>query len=74
MSASKDTLQSKKWNVHSVYVPKRDSPKRIEEAYHVLLGNEVTIGNELDLERSTTHARGNLCSGIDGSPRKGTDH
>jgi hypothetical protein len=66
MSASKDTLRPTGWNVNSVYVPKRDGPARIEQAYRILLGGEV-VGNGPVTERSKLDARRDLCSGVNGS-------
>ena len=59
------------WNVHSVFVPKRDGRQRVEAAIRLLLGPPADPPSPTD--RRTDHAGGHLRPGLDPAPGPRTD-
>jgi hypothetical protein len=54
------------WVIHSTFVPRRDGPRRLEQAFQILLGS--SLDHQLNLarpNRSTGHARRDLRPGLD---------
>jgi hypothetical protein len=54
------------WVVHSAFVPRRDGPRRLEQALQILLGaasGAVRIPTTIDEERD--HESRRLCQGVD---------
>jgi hypothetical protein len=54
------------WTIHSISVPRRDAPRRLERAFQVLLEadpgvDHIPSTNEEDL----AHASRRLCQGLD---------
>ena len=54
------------WTIHSVTAPRRDTPRRLEQAFQVLLeadpgSKHIPSTNEEDL----AHASRRLCQGLD---------
>jgi hypothetical protein len=41
MSRNPRAARPKRWRIDSVYVRKRDAPKRIEQAYRILIGDRA---------------------------------
>jgi hypothetical protein len=39
MSSNPRAARPKRWRIDSVYVRRRDAPKRIEQAYRILIGD-----------------------------------
>jgi hypothetical protein len=54
------------WAVHSAFVPRRDGPRRIEQAFQVLLGTDPGgVGIPTIAEGETDHESRRLCQGLD---------
>ena len=54
------------WVVHSAFIPRRDGPRRLEQAFQVLLGavsGAGYISATIDQERD--HEGRRLCQGVD---------
>ena len=62
------------WAIRSTFVPRRDGPGRLGQAFQVLLGS--TPGHNTNLEhdnRSAVHAGRNLRQGLDRQAGAGPD-
>ncbi len=54
------------WAIHSAFVPRRDGPRRLEQAIQVLLGTDPgPCGNLTIAEGETDHESRRLCQGFD---------
>ncbi len=54
------------WVVHSAFVPRRDGPRRLEQAFQVLLGTDPGPGGIPTIaEGGTDHESRRLCQGLD---------
>ena len=54
------------WAVHSAFVPRRDGPRRLEQAVQVLLGTDPGAGGiPTNVEGETDHEGRRLCQGLD---------
>ncbi len=54
------------WAIHSAFVPRRDGPRRLEQAFQVLLGTDPgPCGNLTIAEGETDHESRRLCQGFD---------
>ena len=54
------------WAVHSAFVPRRDGPRRLEQAIQVLLGTDPgACGIPTTAEGETDHEGRRLCQGLD---------
>ena len=62
----RNTSPNPEWNVHSAFVPKRDSRQRVEAAIRLLLDPPADPPPPTD--RSTDHASGHLRTGLDPAP------
>ena len=62
------------WVVHSTFVPRRDGPRRLGQAFRILLGSPAVIRDALSHpNRSTDHARRDLRQGLDRPAGSGPD-
>jgi hypothetical protein len=54
------------WIVHSAFVPRRDGPRRLEQAFQVLLGAESGAGGiPPSTDDEGNHESRRLCQGLD---------
>jgi hypothetical protein len=54
------------WAVHSAFIPRRDGPRRLEQAFQVLLGTDPgSCGIPTIAEGETDHESRRLCQGLD---------
>jgi hypothetical protein len=54
------------WVVHSAFVPRRDGPRRLEQAFQVLLDSESGAGGiPANAYEGTDHESRRLCQGVD---------
>ena len=54
------------WAVHSAFVPRRDGPRRLEQALQILLGaGPGPCGIPTIAEGETDHESRRLCQGLD---------
>jgi hypothetical protein len=55
------------WAVHSAFVPRRDGPRRLEQAFQVLLGTDPgSCGMPpTTAEGGTDHESRRICQGLD---------
>jgi hypothetical protein len=54
------------WAVHSAFVPRRDGPRRLEQAFQVLLGaGPGSCAIPTTVEGETDHESRRLCQGLD---------
>ena len=54
------------WVIHSTFVPRRDGPRRLEQAFEVLLGSPAPDQfNTSSQDRSERHESGDLRPGLD---------
>ena len=68
MPRSSRALPARPWNIHSVYVRRRDGPQRVERAYLLLLGDPPSPNNyPTERERRESHACSNLRPGVHGT-------
>ena len=55
------------WVIHSTFVPRRDGPRRLEQAFQVLLGSPrglINLDTSFRSERTIMRAA-DLCQGLD---------
>jgi hypothetical protein len=58
------------WAIHSAFVPCRDGPRRLEQAFRVLLGADPGAGGILTTtEGEDVHESRRLCKGLDRETR-----
>ena len=54
------------WVVHSAFVPRRDGPRRLEQAFRVLLGADSSAGGfPTTTDEDCDHESRRLCQGVD---------
>jgi hypothetical protein len=54
------------WVVHSAFIPRRDGPRRLEQAIQVLLGADPGAGGVATIsEGELGHESCRLCQGLD---------
>ena len=54
------------WVVHSAFVPRRDGPQRLEQAFQILLGADSGAGGfPTTTDEETDHESRRLCQGLD---------
>jgi hypothetical protein len=54
------------WTIHSAFVPRRDGPRRLEQAIQVLLGTDPgPCGFPTIAEEETDDESRRLCQGLD---------
>ena len=54
------------WAVHSAFVPRRDGPRRLEQAFRILLGSDSGAGGiPTNDEGETVHESRRLCQSLD---------
>ena len=54
------------WTVHSAFVPRRDGPRRLEQAFRILLGAESGAGGiSASTDEEIVHESRHLCQGFD---------
>jgi hypothetical protein len=54
------------WVVHSAFVPRRDGPRRLEQAFRLLLGAESGAGGiPANADEEDGHESRRLCQGLD---------
>ena len=59
-------LRPEGWVVHSAFVSRRDGPRRLEQAFQVLLGTESGAGGiPATVDEETDHESRRLCQGLD---------
>jgi hypothetical protein len=62
------------WVIHSTFVPRRDGPRRLGQAFQILLGSPPVCQDKLThLNRSTDHASRDLRPGLDREAGPGPD-
>jgi hypothetical protein len=55
------------WVVHSAFTPRRDGPRRLEQAIQILLGVDAGAGGvATNSEGELQHESRRLCQGLDG--------
>ena len=53
------------WVVHSAFVPRRDGPRRLEQAFQVLLAESGAVGIPASTDEEPDHESRRLCQGVD---------
>ena len=54
------------WVVHSAFVPRRDGPRRLEQAFQILLDAASGAGcNPATIDEERDHESRRLCQGVD---------
>jgi len=54
------------WAIHSAFVPRRDGPRRLEQAFQVLLGAQTGAGDIPPItDEEIDHESRRLCQGLD---------
>ena len=54
------------WVIHSAFVPRRDGPRRLEQAIQILLGFDAGAGGvATNSEGELEHEGRRLCQGLD---------
>jgi len=54
------------WAIHSAFVPRRDGPRRLEQAFQVLLDAEMGAGGiPQTFDQEIVHESRRLCQGLD---------
>jgi hypothetical protein len=63
------------WAIRSTFVPLGDGPRRLGQAFQVLLGSSHAHNTNLEHDnRSAGHADRDLCQGLDRQAGAGPDH
>jgi hypothetical protein len=57
------------WAIHSAFVPRRDGPRRLEQAFRVLLGAGASVGISSTTDEETDHESRRVCQGLDREAR-----
>ena len=67
--------RSPEWAIRSTFVPLRDGPRRLAQAFQVLLGSTPDHNTMIDHDnRSAVHADRDLRQGLDRQAGAGPDH
>jgi hypothetical protein len=53
------------WVVHSAFVPRRDGPRRLEQAFQFLLAESGAVGIPASTDEEPDHESRHLCRGVD---------
>lgn len=54
------------WVVHSAFVPRRDGPRRLEQAFQILLDPDSGAGDfTVTIDEESNHESGCLCQSLD---------
>lgn len=53
------------WAIHSAFVPRRDGPRRLEQAFQVLLDAGAGVGSSSTTDEETDHESRRVCQGLD---------
>ena len=53
------------WVIHSAFVPRRDGPRRFEQAFRVLLDAGGDVGGSPTDNQEIDHESRRLCQGLD---------
>jgi hypothetical protein len=53
------------WAIHSASVPRRDGPRRLEQAFRVLLDAGADVGSSPAYNEDSDHESRRLCQGLD---------
>ena len=53
------------WAIHSAFVPRRDGPRRLEQAFRVLLEAGAGVGISSTADERSDHESRRLCQGVD---------
>jgi hypothetical protein len=53
------------WAIHSAFVPRRDGPRRLEQAVRVLLEAGAVVGISSTTDEEIVHESRRLCQGLD---------
>lgn len=53
------------WVIHSAFVPRRDGPRRLEQAFRVLLDAGGDVGSSPTNNQEIDHESRRLCQGLD---------
>ena len=53
------------WAIHSAFVPRRDGPRRLEQAFQVLLEAGAVVGISSTTAEEIDHESRRLCQGVD---------
>jgi hypothetical protein len=53
------------WAIHSAFVPRRDGPRRLEQALRVLLAAGAGVGSSSTTDEEPDHESRRLCQGLD---------
>jgi hypothetical protein len=62
------------WVIRSTFVPRRDGPRRLGQAFQLLLGPPpVPRTDPVHLDRSADHESRDLCQGLDRQTGTGPD-
>lgn len=62
------------WQVLSTYVHHRDGPRRVEQAFRLLLATSQPLGGDGPLHRRSDHACSDLRPRLDRPPGARPDH
>lgn len=69
-----DTSGPPEWVIHSAFVPRRDGPRRLEQAFEILLGSPARHRiNGSYPDRSADHESRDLRPGLDRQAGTGPD-
>jgi hypothetical protein len=60
---------SDRWAIQSAFVPRRDGPRRLEQAYQVLLDAGAGVGISSTTNEEIDHEDRRLCQGLDREAR-----
>jgi hypothetical protein len=53
------------WAIHSAFVPRRDGPRRLEQAFRVLLEAGEVVGIPSTTDEESDHESRRVCQGLD---------
>jgi hypothetical protein len=53
------------WAIRSAFVPRRDGPRRLEQAFQVLLDAALGVGSSSTSEEEIDHESRRVCQGLD---------
>ena len=53
------------WAIHSAFVPRRDGPRRLEQAFQALLDAGAGVGISSTTDEEIEHESRRLCQGLD---------
>ena len=53
------------WAIHSTFIPRRDGPRRLEQAFQVLLDAGAGVGSASQTDEEIDHESRRVCQGLD---------